>query len=36
MSLQTELTYRLTANEKDYGYERMPVIWLNKKVSLEL
>jgi hypothetical protein len=31
-----ELTYELTANEKDYVYEKVPVIRLSSKLSLEL
>jgi hypothetical protein len=31
-----ELTYELTANEKDYVYEKLPAIRLSSKVSLEL
>jgi hypothetical protein len=31
-----ELTYELTANEKDYAYEKLAVIRLSSKVSLEL
>jgi hypothetical protein len=31
-----ELTYELTANEKDYVYEKLLVIRLSSKVSLEL
>jgi hypothetical protein len=31
-----ELTYELTANEKDYVYEKLPVIRLGIHVSLEL
>jgi hypothetical protein len=31
-----ELTYELTANETDYVYEKLPVIRLSSKVSLEL
>jgi hypothetical protein len=31
-----ELNYELTADEKDFVYERVPVIWLSRKVSSEL
>jgi hypothetical protein len=31
-----ELTYKLTANEKDFVYETVPAIRPSRKVSLEL
>jgi hypothetical protein len=35
MRLQTELTYELTTNKKDYIDEKLAVIRLSSKVSLE-
>jgi hypothetical protein len=31
-----EITYELTANEKDYVYEKLPVIRLSSKILFEL